>query len=290
LPVDQQLFKVKPMGVGRFIRELRQAKGWTYQKLSDLSGVDPGTIHALEQRDSTRSTYFAPLAEALGMPLQMLLQVAKEGELPVRWTNGNEIWAFADGPDGRRQLHLVPSDDDFDAPVFSRAPAQKIERGALRPILAWQHETDLPEGEFVMVPRLDVKLSAGPGSGANQLELAFDDSQLRAYSADWIRKHRLKPNKLRIMKGSGRSMEPTVFDGDDLLINLAETEIIDAKVYALWYEGGERVKRLYRMPGGGLRIRSDNDKEFPEIVLGADYAGHVRVIGRVIDRSGPGGL
>jgi phage repressor protein C with HTH and peptisase S24 domain len=113
---------------------------------------------------------------------------------------------------------------------------------------------------------------------------------VRAYTADWIRRNRLKPNKLRIMKGHGRSMEPTIFDGDDLLINLAETEVLDGKVYALWYDGGERVKRLYRMPGGGLRIRSDNDREFPEIVLGPEYAGHVRIIGRVIDRSGPGGL
>jgi phage repressor protein C with HTH and peptisase S24 domain len=161
---------------------------------------------------------------------------------------------------------------------------------ALQPILAWDFEEELPAGEFVMVPRLEVKLSAGPGSGGNQLEFSFDDAQLRAYSADWIRKLRLKPNKLRVMKGNGRSMEPAIFDGDDLLINLAETEIVDGRVYALWYEGGERVKRLYRMPGGGLRIRSDNDREFPEIVLGPEYTGHVRIIGRVIDRSGPGGL
>jgi phage repressor protein C with HTH and peptisase S24 domain len=61
-------------------------------------------------------------------------------------------------------------------------------------------------------------------------------------------------------------------------------------VYALWYEGGERVKRLYRMPGGGLRIRSDNAAEHPEIVLTAEYLGQVRIIGRVVHRSGTGGL
>lgn len=161
---------------------------------------------------------------------------------------------------------------------------------AMEPIHAWEYEEDLPPGEYAMVPRLEVKLSAGPGSGASQLAFDFDDGQLRAYSADWIRKNHLRPNKLRVMKGSGRSMEPTVFDGDDLLVNLAETEVVDGRVYALWYEGGERVKRLYRLPGGGLRIRSDNEREFPEIVLGPDYAGHVRIIGRVIDRSGAGGL
>lgn len=161
---------------------------------------------------------------------------------------------------------------------------------AMQQIRAWEHEDDLPPGEYAMVPRLNVKLSAGPGSGANQLSFDFDDGQLRAYSAEWIRRHRLKPNKLRVTRADGRSMEPTIFHEDDLLIDTSQTEVVDGKVYALWYEGGERVKRLYRMPGGGLRIRSDNEREFPEIVLEPEYTGHVRIIGRVIDRSGPGGL
>ena len=202
-----------------------------------------------------------------------------------------DIWSKLE-PVSRAVYDLAhgPADDDFELPAFSRKGPEERMPLRLEPIHAWEYEEDLPPGEYAMVPRLNVKLSAGPGSGANQLSFDFDDGQLRAYSADWIRKNRLKPNKLRVMKGAGRSMEPTIFDGDDLLINLAETEAQDGKVYALWYEGGERVKRLYRMPGGGLRIRSDNEREFPEIVLGPEYMGHVRIIGRVIDRSGAGGL
>jgi hypothetical protein len=73
------------------------------------------------------------------------------------------------------------------------------------------------------VPRLDVKLSGGHGhDGAQQLDFGFDDGELRAYSADWIRKRRLKPSKLRVLKATGRSMERTIFDGDDLLVDLGE--------------------------------------------------------------------
>jgi phage repressor protein C with HTH and peptisase S24 domain/DNA-binding XRE family transcriptional regulator len=290
------MFKVRRnMGVGRFIRELRLAKGWTQPQLSEASGVDVGTISAIEQRDSSRSNHFPALAEALDMPLSFLLHAAKKGELPVRWTNGDKILELQATPDGGKKLIATQATDtpsDFNAPMLARGATdlQPSYLAALQPIHAWEFEEDLPPGDYAMVPRLEVKLSAGPGSGATQLSFDFDDGQLRAYSADWIRKNHLKPNKLRVMKGTGRSMEPTIFDGDDLLINLAETEVQDGKVYALWYEGGERVKRLYRMPGGGLRIRSDNDREFPEIVLGPEYTGHVRIIGRVIDRSGPGGL
>lgn len=187
-----------------------------------------------------------------------------------------DLFSFTAGPDGAA-IGMRTAGNDEAVPQSSE----------LRPIHAWEYEEDLPAGEYALVPRLEVKLSAGPGSGASQLEFDFDDAQLRAYSADWIRKNRLKPNKLRVMKGAGRSMEPSIYDGDDLLVNLADTEIVDGRAYALWYEGGERVKRLYRMPGGGLRIRSDNATDFPEIILGPEYTGHVRVIGRVIDRSGP---
>jgi phage repressor protein C with HTH and peptisase S24 domain len=66
--------------------------------------------------------------------------------------------------------------------------------------------------------------------------------------------------------------------------------VIDGKVYALWYDGGERVKRLHRMPGGGLMIRSDNEAKYPPLKLSAEEAEQVRIIGRVVHVSGQGGL
>lgn len=176
----------------------------------------------------------------------------------------------------------------FEVPMFSRdaRPAAS----SMQPILAWEHEEELPPGEYVMVPRLDVHLSAGGGSGSSQVEIQFDEALPQAFRAEWIRDRRLKPKKLAAMSARGNSMEPTIHDGDSLLVDTSQVDVTDGKVYALWYEGGERVKRLYRMPGGGLRIRSDNTNEHPEIVLGPDYAGHVRIIGRVVHRSGTGGL
>jgi phage repressor protein C with HTH and peptisase S24 domain len=164
------------------------------------------------------------------------------------------------------------------------------ERGpsyGMEPIYAWEHPDDLPPGEFVMIPRLDVHLSAGPGREQVEIELVKENPQ--AFRTEWIRLMRLKPAKLAAMRASGDSMEPTVHDGDSLLIDTSQTAVVDGKVYALWYDGGERVKRLFRLPGGGLRIKSDN-VAFDTIELGADYAGDVRIIGRVVHRSGTGGL
>jgi phage repressor protein C with HTH and peptisase S24 domain len=180
--------------------------------------------------------------------------------------------------------HLGSAHRDVKAPNILREA--NVSYG-METILAWEHPDDLPEGEFVMVPRLDVHLSAGGGHDQVEIELTKENPQ--AFRTEWIRLMRLKPNKLAAMRASGDSMEPTIHDGDSLLVDTSQVDVVDGKVYALWYEGGERVKRLFRLPGGALRILSDNPR-FPPIELGPEYAGHVRIIGRVVHRSGVGGL
>lgn len=139
-----------------------------------------------------------------------------------------------------------------------------------------------------MIPRLDVHLSAG--GGRDQVEIEFVEKLPQAFRADWIRSERLKPSKLACMTAKGDSMQPSIWDGDSLVVDTSASEVTDGKVYALWYEGGERVKRLYRLPGGGLRIKSDNPA-FETIELGsASSLEHVRIVGRVVHRSGKGGL
>ena len=51
----------------------RLALGWTLEQLSERSGVDVGTISALEVRDSKRSIKAPALAKALGISLEDLL-------------------------------------------------------------------------------------------------------------------------------------------------------------------------------------------------------------------------
>jgi transcriptional regulator with XRE-family HTH domain len=60
------------MATGKQIKFYREKLGWTLQVLSDESGVDLGTIAALELRDSSRSKYFTDLAKALGLTLDQL--------------------------------------------------------------------------------------------------------------------------------------------------------------------------------------------------------------------------
>lgn len=61
------------MALGKQIRRYREQMEWTLETLSEKSGVDVGTISAMENRDSQRSKYASALAKALGLTLDQLL-------------------------------------------------------------------------------------------------------------------------------------------------------------------------------------------------------------------------
>lgn len=234
------------------VKGRRQLLKLNQEQLAALSGLGQGDISKIERGDSQQTTKIAQLARAL--------------ECDAFW--------LATG-----------KDEESHSSVF--AVAESPAAYGMTPILAWEHADELPPGEFVLVPRLDVLLSAG--NGHEQIELKLTQECPEAFRADWIRAMRLKPNKLAAMHTSGESMEPTIHDGDSVLVDISQTKVLDGNVYALWYEGGERVKRLFTLPGGGLRIASDNPRHQP-IDLAPERAGDVRIIGRVVHRSGMGGL
>jgi phage repressor protein C with HTH and peptisase S24 domain len=223
------------------------------------------------------------LTEAVVKRIQEFTQIlSKPGvSLGAESEDGRVVASFLD----ERKAELLARGAQLD--VAASSVAEPRAAYGMTPILAWEHPDDLPDGEFVMVPRLDVHLSAGNGHDQVQIELTKDNPQ--AFRTEWVRLMRLKPNKLAAMRASGDSMEPTIHDGDSLLVDTSQTDVVDGKVYALWYEGGERVKRLHLLPGGGLRIESDNPR-FKGLDLTGPETEHVRIIGRVVHRSGIGGL
>lgn len=54
------------------MRRIRKARGFTLAALSELSGVEVGTLSAIEMRDSRRSEYAVPIAQALGVTVEDL--------------------------------------------------------------------------------------------------------------------------------------------------------------------------------------------------------------------------
>jgi phage repressor protein C with HTH and peptisase S24 domain len=160
----------------------------------------------------------------------------------------------------------------------------------LTPISVWEYEEELPPGEFINVPRLNVRLSAGPGKEVLEVDLQKDKPQ--AFRAEWIRKQRLKPSALASMYADGDSMEPRIFDGDSLLVDTSQKIVLDGKVYAVAYgkDREVRVKRLYKRVDGGVIVVSDNKGKHPTFEVSAEQMEKFEIIGRVVHVQGTGGL
>ena len=246
--------------LGERIAHARTEAGLTQGQLGIKVGVGQGQISKLEQGLRRRSTKLVEIAQATGV---------------------DPGWLST----GRGEMK--PSRSYLAEPPIDYAQATADLQG-FAPLFAWEHHDELPPGDFVAIPRMEVRLSAGPGAVQPEFDLVKERPQI--FAADWIRRRRLRPDALRVMYAVGNSMEPRIYESDALVVDLSQTAIVDGKVFALYYDGLERVKRVSRRPGGGLIIASDNEKEHPVMALTADEASEVRIIGRIVNTSGHEGL
>ena len=184
-------------------------------------------------------------------------------------------------------LDLPPGENPGHAASAPLLPAAATQ--ALSPIAVWEHPDDLPPGDYVNIPRLAVYLSAGNGSG-KVLEVELEKNRPQVFRAEWVRDQRLRPAKLACMYAHGNSMEPRIQNGDSLLVDTGQHDVIDGRVYAVWYADELRVKRLYKRVDGGLIIHSDNERDFPRQEVPVDQLEHIRIIGRIVHVQGTGGL
>lgn len=110
---------------------------------------------------------------------------------------------------------------------------------------------------FVLVPRYAVRASAGPGQD-NGSSIEHEIGEI-AFEATWMRSHFGRAGTgFALLDVAGNSMEPTLWDGETILVDLQLREVVSGSVYVL-RDGDELlVKRLQRMLGGAVEVVSDN--------------------------------
>ncbi|WP_279212645.1 S24 family peptidase [Delftia acidovorans] len=109
--------------------------------------------------------------------------------------------------------------------------------------------------EFPAVMRVRFKLSAG-ASGFG-LDYRHDLGAPIQFPRGWYDRHGFKPERLFATTVSNGSMEPGLYDGDTVIVNTAQTEPRDGRVFAVNYEGELVIKRLIR-DDGQWWLSSDN--------------------------------
>lgn len=129
---------------------------------------------------------------------------------------------------------------------------------------------------FVMVPRYDVRASAGTGVAIHS-ESIVDHL---AFKHDWIAQMGLSKKDLALIEVQGDSMEPAIMHNDLILIDLRESKLSANGVYAIQHMGNLFVKRIQLRMDGSVVIKSDNPNYEPEVLLPAE-AENLTVVGRV---------
>lgn len=144
--------------------------------------------------------------------------------------------------------------------------------------------------DYLLIKESEVKFQGGNGRAPVYEEVIT--SVPIAYRRDFFIKAKRSPANCKRFKVSGSSMEGTLYDQDSVLVDLSDTSIVDGRVYAFRYGEELRIKRLYKRINGGLIIHSDNEDFRPrdEELSPAEVDNFVSIIGRVIDKSGAGGL
>jgi phage repressor protein C with HTH and peptisase S24 domain len=137
--------------------------------------------------------------------------------------------------------------------------------------------------EIAFIPRLDVQASAGMGS----LVVSEDTVDILAFNRNWLRERSINAVAARVLDVKGDSMEPTIRDGDILVVDTSITQVRDNAIYVIIYAGNVLVKRVHLKRDGSLTLISDNERYPREDVPIAEVpdlhiAGRVMWFGRSI--------
>lgn len=223
------------MALGHQIKRYRDKAGLTLEQLSDLSGVEVGTISALENRDSQRSKFARAIAGALGLTVEMLEDEAADHQV----SPGHPLRSFKPSDITSGALDHIP----FPGPQGKPSDATRL------PI----NLEDNPD--YPSIRRVRFKLSAGISGFAVEY-LDSDDAPI-VFQRKWYSSRGFRPERLFAIKVMNGSMEPGLHHGDTVVVNTDQTQPKDGIAFAVNYEGEAVVKRLVRDQGAWW-LHSDN--------------------------------
>lgn len=163
------------------------------------------------------------------------------------------------------------------ATVVGKEEAGNARKIYLGEDLQWMPAEAAPSMGYALVPKVMARLAAGTGS----LETEGKVIGYYAFKLDFLRR-KGRPKEMVLMEVAGDSMEPDVWNGDTVLIDESQREIIAGAMFAVGIENEVFVKYLLRVPGK-LILQSRNERYAPiEVDMNGDIVGTVRVIGRVV--------
>lgn len=136
-----------------------------------------------------------------------------------------------------------------------------------------------PDGEgdkrYRAVPKVKARLCAGGGS----FEVASEIEGYYSFENGWLQR-KGEAEQMVLMDVFGHSMNPEIKEGDTVLVDQSQKDVIAGAIYAVGIDDTIMVKRLEKHPHK-LVLLSDN-KEFSPIFLSPEEMNGIRIIGKIL--------
>lgn len=232
----------------------KQAK-LTQKELADKIGITQPSLSELETGKSHSTSFIASIAQACHVdPLWLETGQSRSTLLAV-----NEAPAH----------YAVNEKENETDPTLLTHPD-------MLPISTWDDKTPLNNDDVEVPFMREVELAAGNGKYA--LEESHAKTKLR-FGKSTLRSRGINPNNIVCVMVKGNSMEPVILDGSTVGVDTGNTTIVDGKIYAIALDKELlRVKLLYRLPNGQVRLRSFNRDEYEDEIYSLE---DIKIIGRV---------
>lgn len=241
------------MTVGSRVKEARKKAGLSQLQLAEAIGVKQPTISELERGESQSSSYLIQIAQVCNVEPSWL----QTGVIALNEVHRSSFSSAV--IDENQKTYLA----------FTATPIGSFD--------LWDSSTPLGDNEVEIPFYREVELSAGNGSSVVKENTGF---KLR-FAKSTLKRQGVSVENAACVVVSGNSMQPVLPDKATVGIDTANTRVKDGEMYAVDHDGLLRVKILYRLPGGGYRLRSYNREEYPDEDIPGQQADKLKVLGKV---------
>ena len=159
----------------------------------------------------------------------------------------------------------------------SRAPYAPESNAEMLDVEIVEGDEPLRPDEVWLPIYREVEFAAGNGA----TKVIENHGAQERFSLPRLARSGVQPENAALAVAKGDSMTPAILDGATIGIDKGCRTIQDGQVYALDHDGMLRIKRLYRLPPGRMRVVSENCEEYPEEIYHTGDPDAPRILGKV---------
>jgi lambda repressor-like predicted transcriptional regulator len=146
----------------------------------------------------------------------------------------------------------------------------------------WDRPASVLGGGGLWIPRRRIVMQGG------HVSVVPEEGGALAFARAWVARSGLREESTAVYCAQDDSMHPAIRAGDLLLVDVADQELADARVFLVCYRGELKARRVYLGYDGAWILRADNrEGGYPDQSVPADDQGtRVILVGRVLWRAG----